>query len=77
MKSIEHVMWRGALALALTIVGIGSGIGMPPAETGKRAACVEPARVLIVRLLPQALPGHAKATALVIRRGVKPARSAS
>ena len=32
MKSIQHVLWRGALALSLMAVGIGSGLGMPPAE---------------------------------------------
>lgn len=32
MKSIQHVLWRGALALSLMAIGIGSGIGMPPVE---------------------------------------------
>ena len=29
MKSIQHVLWRGALALGLMAVGIGSGLGLP------------------------------------------------
>ena len=36
MKSIQHVLWRGALALSLMAVGIGSGIGMPPAAARRR-----------------------------------------
>ena len=27
MKSIQHVLWRGALALGLMVVGLGSGLG--------------------------------------------------
>lgn len=33
MKSIQHVLWRGALALSLVAVGIGSGLGMPAAAS--------------------------------------------
>ncbi|MBK6333086.1 MAG: hypothetical protein IPF45_05530 [Thermomonas sp.] len=36
MKSIQHVLWRGALALGLMVVGLGSGLGMP--GTGGTAA---------------------------------------
>ena len=48
MKSLQHVLWRGALALSLMAVGIGSGIGMPPAETGNyKADCEARTRILI------------------------------
>lgn len=47
MKSMQHVLWRGALALGLMMLGVGSGIGLPAggshaedAATGA-SACVQ------------------------------------
>ena len=46
MRSIQQVLWRGALALGLMAVGLGSGIGMPPVErSASPADCPLPARV--------------------------------
>lgn len=72
MKSIQHVLWRGALALSLMAVGVGSGIGMPPAATAKRAECLDEARIMVVRGGATALPSRATATAYLVRRGIRP-----
>jgi hypothetical protein len=48
MKSIQQVLWRGALALGLMAVGIGSGLGMGPAEPSAAAGnCPAPPRELV------------------------------
>lgn len=42
MKSMQHVLWRGALALALMVVGVGSGISLPqpaPGADAQASAC--------------------------------------
>ena len=67
MKSLQHVLWRGALALSLMAVGIGSGIGMPPVEqTAARADC--PVEMhLVADELPA--PPHANGMRLVVLRG--------
>lgn len=36
MRSLQHVLWRGAMALSLLVLGIGSGVGL--AEAPARAA---------------------------------------
>ena len=47
MKSLQHVLWRGALALSLVAAGIGSGLGMPPVErTAPADFCTTEARLL-------------------------------
>ena len=47
MKSLQHVLWRGALALSLVAAGIGSGLGMPPVErTAPADFCPTEARLL-------------------------------
>jgi len=67
MKSIQHVLWRGALALSLMAVGIGTGVGMPPVEQ------VDAARECPLQL-PTALVVQASAaadrpaTVIVLRR---------
>jgi len=72
MKSVQHVLWRGALALSLMAVGVGSGIGMPPAATAKSADCPEQTRIMIVRTSATSLPDAANATAFVVRSGISP-----
>lgn len=48
MKSLQHVLWRGALALTLMAVGIGSGVGMIPAEQAAAPGdCPTATRVLV------------------------------
>ncbi|QIL19730.1 hypothetical protein [Thermomonas sp. HDW16] len=48
MRSIQHVLWRGALALGLLAVGVGSGLGMPPIEqTASRADCPPQLRIVV------------------------------
>jgi hypothetical protein len=71
MKSIQHVLWRGALALGLMAVGLGSGLGMPPAERAASPAdCPIPAPALTSD--PNA--AHAGEVAvLVLRRPLSPA----
>jgi hypothetical protein len=67
MKSIQHVLWRGALALSLMAIGIGSGIGMPPAERADAAtAC--PARSTDVEVAEARDAGQPPATLVVLRR---------
>ena len=47
MKSLQHVLWRGALALSLMAAGIGSGLGMPQVERPAPAGiCPTEARLL-------------------------------
>ena len=63
MKSIQHVLWRGALALGLMVVGLGSGLGMP--GTGGTAAtdCRIPPQV---SLAGQRHPGLARGCAVLV-----------
>ncbi len=73
MKSIQHVLWRGALALSLVAAGIGSSLGMPAAETvAKGDACTATPRVMIVRSTPST-PLPERAIAIMVRRGLTPA----
>jgi len=48
MKSIQQVLWRGALALGLMAIGVGTSIGMPPAERAMATDCPIPPPVLLV-----------------------------
>lgn len=79
MKSLQHVLWRGVFALGLMAVGIGSGIGMAPVDTARQQAeCAGKARILIARPAHGGLPrDEAVATAIIVRRGVRPAESES
>lgn len=36
MRSLQHVLWRGAMALSLLVLGVGSGVGL--ADAPARAA---------------------------------------
>jgi hypothetical protein len=74
MKSIQQVLWRGALALGLMAVGLGSGIGMPPAErSASPLDCPLPARALASDRPAdnQAAPGEV--AVIVLRRPLNPA----
>jgi len=74
MKSIQHVLWRGALALSLMAVGIGSGIGMPPAErAGTATDCPLPPSASLVAQVQD--HDNASGTTVVVlrRRPVTPA----
>ncbi len=39
MRSLQHVLWRGAMALSLLLVGVGSAIGLqqPAAQAAGNA----------------------------------------
>ncbi|HWS77477.1 MAG TPA: hypothetical protein VN205_03770 [Thermomonas sp.] len=72
MKSIQHVLWRGALALSLMAVGVGTGLGMPPAEQAASAGdCPVATRGLLADELPRAREQGARV--LVLRRSLSPA----
>ena len=46
MNSLRHVFWRGAMALSLLTLGVGSGFGfreVPAQANGKDAECEAPA----------------------------------
>ena len=78
MKSLQHVLWRGALALSLVAAGIGSGLGMPPVErTAPADFCPTEARLLAA---PAAAAESAaeparggRATLVLLRRPANPA----
>ena len=76
MKSLQHVLWRGALALSLMAVGVGSGLGMPPAEQATSPGdCTPETRALIadeIRGNP-VRDEPAAATVVVVRRPLTPA----
>lgn len=78
MKTMQHVLWRGALALGLMAIGVASGIGMPPAATAAlagRADCPGQARILILQGGQAGIPKHVLAAAFLFRRdtgSVKP-----
>ena len=40
MRSLQHVLWRGAMAASLLVLGIGSGVGLAevPAQAADAAA---------------------------------------
>ncbi len=74
MKSIQHVLWRGALALGLLAIGIGSGLGMPPIEqTASRADCVTEPRALIADATRDDLAQVPGIQLIVLRRPLSPA----
>ncbi len=80
MKSMQHVLWRGALALGLMAVGIASGIGMPPAAPSAMAVrdgCPGQARILVVHGDPAGAPERVIATAFVVKRHADPAHPES
>ena len=80
MKSMQHVLWRGALALGLMALGVASGIGMPPAATAalaERADCPSQAKVLVVQGGQMGMPGRVIATAFVVKREAGPANPES
>lgn len=55
MKSIQHVLWRGALALSLLTIGVGSGIGLPSPEVEANAsACAAAAGAVLAGAQPPA-----------------------
>lgn len=73
MKSIQQVLWRGALALGLMAVGLGSGIGMPPIE---RSASLPADCPTTPRALADHPPGNSAgqhAGAIFVRRLISPA----
>jgi hypothetical protein len=71
MKSIQHVLWRGALALGLMAVGLGSGLGMPPAErSASPTDCPLPARALAS---DRPADGQGEVAVIVLRRPLNPA----
>jgi hypothetical protein len=73
MKSLQHVLWRGALALSLMAVGIGSGLGMPSVErTASPGDCPIETRILVADELP-AIPTGNGTTLVVLRRPLTPA----
>lgn len=73
MKSIQQVLWRGALALGLMAVGLGSGIGMPPAErSASPADCPLPARALASNQ-PAGGQAQGEVAVFVLRRPLNPA----
>ena len=78
MKSLQHVLWRGALALSLVAAGIGSGLGMPPVErTAPADFCPTEARLLAAAAAAAesaADPARgARATLVLLRRPANPA----
>lgn len=74
MKSIQQVLWRGALALGLMVVGLGSGIGMPPAErSASPADCPLPARALASDQPADGQAGQGEVAVFVLRRPLNPA----
>ena len=82
MKSLQHVLWRGALALSLVAAGIGSGLGMPPVErTAPADFCPTEARLLAAAAAAAesaAEPARGgRATLVLLRRPANPAGSAS
>lgn len=74
MKSIKHVLWRGALALSLMAVGVGSGIGMPPVEEAVAGNdCALEVRSLVAdQTGSDRIRGQAR-TLIVLRRALSPA----
>ena len=78
MKSLQHVLWRGALALSLVAAGIGSGLGMPPVErTAPADFCTTEARLLAAAAAAaESAPEPARggrATLVLLRRHANPA----
>ena len=78
MKSLQHVLWRGALALRLVAAGIGSGLGMPPVErTAPADFCTTEARLLAAAAAAAesaAEPARGgRATLVLLRRPANPA----
>ncbi len=58
MKSMQHVLWRGALALGLMMIGIGSGVSLPAAgDAAPASACALGKPSLLAEVVhPQTVP---------------------
>ena len=46
MRSIQHVLWRGAMALSLLALGIGSSFGFRTAQA-EAPACDEAGKIVV------------------------------
>lgn len=75
MKSLQHVLWRGALALSLMAIGIGSGLGLPAAEQATSPDdCTSEARALIADETDRSpARGEPAAVRVVVRHQLTPA----
>jgi hypothetical protein len=71
MKSLRYVLGRGVFALALMAIGVGTGIGMPPARaTVEATTCpAQPPILVAARANPPAVVLVAIARAPVRRPG--------
>ena len=67
MKSIQHVLWRGALALGLMVVGLGSGLGSGLGMPGTGGTAATDCRITPqVSLAGQRHPGLARGCAVLV-----------
>lgn len=74
MKSLQHVLWRGALALSLMAIGIGTGLGMPPAEQATTPGdCKLEPSALLADEIRGARAGAQGAPLILVRRSLSPA----
>ena len=74
MRSLQHVLWRGALALSLMAIGVGSGLGMPSAEQATSPdACPHEARALVADEIRGDRTGEQGTTLVLPRRALSPA----
>lgn len=70
MKSLEHVMWRGALALGLVATGIGSGLGLPSQEQATSSAECAPSPRASIADAPTAIRAREDGVPLIVLRRV-------
>ena len=59
MRSLQHVMWRGAMALSLLMLGIGSGFGFQETPVAKITAPACDGGAMAVRELEVTAPTDA------------------
>jgi hypothetical protein len=77
MNSLRHVFWRGAMALSLMAVGVGSGFGFRDAPLQAGAATDDCAVPALRALRPAAIDAATFAADIDHARGVAQQRRSS
>jgi hypothetical protein len=70
MYSVQHVLWRGAMAVTLLLVaGVGAGVSSPPEQAANECFDAYPA---VAAQRVQALPHYQLDTIVIVAKQATP-----